>query len=661
MEEHGYTILRAMGQGTGCHNRVYEARDREGRLRVVKQLPWLGEDNRESAMREVQLLSSLRHPCIVPYLSHFLTRSTPSLPSQDILCLVMSRCERDLRQECLRFRLTWELEHEAVPVLGSSRPKPVGMCFPESQVQSWLVQLCWGMQHLHSRKLLHRDLKSQNVLLSNGGKRAMLADFGVTGQVDHTEDMRRSIVGTPSFMSPEMLEGRPYGLKTDQWALGCVVFEMMALDPPFGGHGESYASVVNAVLHAPPLEAPPGFSSELNKIVEGLLARKPHERPSNRELLRNSILRVPFHTFVQSINAAAAATTASATAQGGCGAGPYGHTQHWSRPHSSTGVGMSRTADPLGWEHKPIVQTSHVCDIGTGTLSMGSTGQLPVQQALGTPFEDPYFGDGVDVEADADVASYTSDFESETMAGSSPTLTNRGGGCISCESATASHSVASFGTMCGTGGLHIGKTGGGAAGSSFGVGPSATVGSLGVVLGTGSCGIGTPIADHSGLSGGGSSGCGLSGVAIRSDFDSLSSGRCTALAEHPADADDLGGVDLDIGEWQQLLAEAESLLLPEQDEGHLHGAEEALRLRGALQRCLGSAERVEWALSFLKERRPLGDTVEADELLLQVELLDLLGEEGLQTLPMLERLISLEVSLNPCSYSSVDSQRRCGI
>eukprot|EP00438_Fugacium_kawagutii_P019468 Skav230471 [mRNA] locus=scaffold186:620429:620638:- [translate_table: standard] len=67
---------------------------------------------------------------------------------------------------------------------------------------------------------------------------------------------------------------------------------MMALEPPFAGRCDSYAAVVSAVLHAPPVAAPSGYSDELSQSLQGLLARKPHNRPSNRELLRSTLLRV---------------------------------------------------------------------------------------------------------------------------------------------------------------------------------------------------------------------------------------------------------------------------------------------------------------------------------------------------------------------------------
>lgn len=293
MEDHGYTVIRRLGQGG--QGRVYEVEDRAGQICVLKQLPWVDKNDQERAYQEVQVLSTLRHPCIVPYLESFLARSMPSIPSEDVLCIVMSRCEHDLREECVRAR-----ESGIV-------------AFPEESVLIWFTQLCWGLQHLHARKFLHRDLKPQNVLVLENG-RVCLADFGLASNLEHSHDFRRSIVGTPAFMSPEMLEGRPYNCKTDQWALGCVLYEIMALEPPFAGC-DSYAAIVVAVLQSGPTPAPAGYSQALSAVLEALLAKKPDARPSSAELLGSPILRDPFRALIVSCDEEARAASVNGMAQ----------------------------------------------------------------------------------------------------------------------------------------------------------------------------------------------------------------------------------------------------------------------------------------------------------------------------------------------------------
>lgn len=518
MEERGYTVIRCLGQGG--QSRVYEVLDSSGKPRVLKQLSWVGEGHREKALHEVRLLSSLRHPCIVPYLESFPARSTPSVPVEDLLCLVMSRCERDLREECCERRRG-------------------GQPFEEPRVRSWLSQLAWGLHHLHSRRVLHRDLKSQNVLITRGG-RVLLADFGVAGRLEHTEDLRHSIVGTPAFMSPEMLEGRPYGLRTDQWALGCVLFEIMALSPPFAGC-ECYAAVVAAVLHSPPLRAPAGYSQDLTGAVEALLSRRPQDRPTNLELLRAPWLKPTFHAFVQSVEAATGAFSRPGTAPASARAYP---APGW-RPGGVSDRKPNACAGAAG--RPPNLSPSPDGSDCSGTLR--SFGEAAAFSSPELTF--PHVGWGEDV-ADDDL---------EVLAE-------------------------------------------GAAGSPLAL-----------------------LSVHSDPSDSGSS---TGGVGAFCGADPTSQG-------------------LGAGSWRQLLDEAEALLevpLWESD-----AKEEAERLRGALSELLG-IEALDRALGFLRERRPLGDTLEADELLLQVEVLDLLGEEGQRALPLLERYLALEGAGPATSWST---------
>jgi len=535
MEERGYSVIRCMGQGS--QGRVYEVRDSNDRPRVVKQLPWNSEVNREDALREVRLLSALRHPCIVPYLENFLVKSSPSLPSEDVLCLVMSRCEHDLREECTRCRSG-------------------GSCIEESRALSWLAQLCWGLQHLHSRKFLHRDLKPQNVLLTQS-RRVLLADFGVACHLERTEDLRSTRVGTFVFMSPEMLEGRPYGRKTDQWALGCVLFEILVLEPPFA-NASMHVALNSAVAQAL-ARIPHCYNRELRHTVKLLLPSKPDDRPSNHDLLRSPLLRAPFHSFVQSLEAAAKAAAAAIP-----------------NPENSPSTGLTTAS---GRVVDGSVTTS-MCDFLHHVLPSPSTGHninLPETTLHGLPMlhempsEEEIQDEAIDawqqsLDFDVHETSLESDFEN--YLGTSP-LTSR--------SQTGSHTE----------------------------------------------------------------------TYTDSIFQTQSTMRSESGLQMPIKQEQsfpLGSSGLAASEWRQLLDEAESLLKPE-PEAKASAVNETEKLRKALNKVLGSDEQVQRAVKFLRERQPLGETEEADELLLQVEILDLLGDEGVHALPLLERYLLCEFSL----------------
>lgn len=98
------------------------------------------------------------------------------------------------------------------------------------------------MEHLHSHNTLHRDLKSQNIFLRRdhltssepkGRSRIALGDFGIARELQFNKVAAKTFIGTPIFMSPEMFRQVPYGHKADIWALGCILYEMMALTEPF--------------------------------------------------------------------------------------------------------------------------------------------------------------------------------------------------------------------------------------------------------------------------------------------------------------------------------------------------------------------------------------------------------------------------------------------
>lgn len=104
--------------------------------------------------------------------------------------------------------------------------------FSEDLVLSWFTQICLALKHCHDRKILHRDLKSQNIFLTKKNI-VKLGDFGIARVLSNTGSKAKTVVGTPYYLSPEIIESHPYSFKSDVWSLGVLLFEMCALQPPF--------------------------------------------------------------------------------------------------------------------------------------------------------------------------------------------------------------------------------------------------------------------------------------------------------------------------------------------------------------------------------------------------------------------------------------------
>ena len=91
--------------------------------------------------------------------------------------------------------------------------------------------MCLAIYYMHERRILHRDLKTQNIFLTNG--KVKLGDFGISKVLDSTVQLTSTVIGTPYYMSPEQFKYKPYSYKTDIWALGCVIYEMCSLRHAF--------------------------------------------------------------------------------------------------------------------------------------------------------------------------------------------------------------------------------------------------------------------------------------------------------------------------------------------------------------------------------------------------------------------------------------------
>jgi NIMA (never in mitosis gene a)-related kinase len=157
---------------------------------------------------------------------------------------------------------------------------------PESIAVDWFTEILLGMKHVHDRKVLHRDLKTQNVFLTADG-RCRLGDFGVSKVLNGTHNLASTAVGTPYYLSPEICVNKKYDHKSDVWSLGCVLYELCSGAHPFDAASlKLLVAKITKGIYAPV----PGVSPEVSLAIKAMLQRDARKRPSVNELLQ----RQPF-------------------------------------------------------------------------------------------------------------------------------------------------------------------------------------------------------------------------------------------------------------------------------------------------------------------------------------------------------------------------------
>ncbi|GKT35681.1 hypothetical protein ADUPG1_008789 [Aduncisulcus paluster] len=262
-----YKIVSVLGRGTyGTVFKVYKTEHGKRLTYALKQIPLIGENDseRRKAIRESGILKDLSSsPFIIKHHQTFIEGS--------YLNIVMEYASGGTLHDQIEFA------------------KATKDSFPESQVLSWLSQILLALRDVHKSHVVHRDLKPQNIFVMADGL-LKLGDFGIARVLGPSRAAHTSI-GTPFYLSPEQIEGQAYNERSDVWSVGCLLYEMCALTPPF--YGKNVGAVVLKIATAPIPDLPPPYSVNLGVVFRQMLARDPADRLSVSSLLLSSLLQ-PF-------------------------------------------------------------------------------------------------------------------------------------------------------------------------------------------------------------------------------------------------------------------------------------------------------------------------------------------------------------------------------
>ena len=172
--------------------------------------------------------------------------------------------------------------------------------FHEHEALFLFVQLCLSMDHIHRHKMLHRDIKGANIMLSSTGL-IKLGDFGFSHQYDDTVSgvVANTFCGTPYYLAPELWNNQRYSKKADVWSLGVLLYEILALKRPFTA--TNMKSLMNKVLSGdyPPL--PEKYSQELRDVIKFLLVTDANERPSIAEVFDLPYMQQGLKLFMETV------------------------------------------------------------------------------------------------------------------------------------------------------------------------------------------------------------------------------------------------------------------------------------------------------------------------------------------------------------------------
>ena len=280
-----YAEEACLGRGAFGQAMLASLRSDPSKKVVAKKviLEGLGEREKQNCISEANLLKHLQHPNIVSFIESYI--------SEDQLIIVLEYCEGKPRA-FVKSMAVGDLNYHV------RRKTQKKEHFSELEVFNWFVQICLAMEYTHARKIIHRDIKLQNIFLT-GNNTVKVGDFGISRVLGSTVQQASTVIGTPYYMSPEACQSQPYTSKSDMWALGCILYELCTFQKAF--HADNLLGIVFKIVSDPAPTIPPElpYSPGLKMLVKMLLEKDPKLRPSAAQILQMNMVKQKMLEFVE--------------------------------------------------------------------------------------------------------------------------------------------------------------------------------------------------------------------------------------------------------------------------------------------------------------------------------------------------------------------------
>lgn len=254
-----YTKKKHIGQGAS--GEVFVGTKKEtGQIVAIKAMDMAIQPKKETIINEILVLKNASHPNIVNFVDAFFENNT--------LYVVMEYMEGG--------SLTDLIDAGEIP---------------EPQISYICREVVKGLYHLHSKNIIHRDIKSDNILLGRNGE-VKLTDFGFCAKLSNENSKRATMVGTPYWMAPEIIKQQKYDNLVDIWSLGIMTIEMIEGEPPYLNEEPLKALYLIATNGQPELQEPDSVSADLQDFLDACLSVNVFERETSEQLLTHPFLGI---------------------------------------------------------------------------------------------------------------------------------------------------------------------------------------------------------------------------------------------------------------------------------------------------------------------------------------------------------------------------------